>query len=96
MLIPDNEMSTILKEQRKMVAHLTKNNIESNAYREKGKVKDALVDKKRISRPSGEDYNQWRSDISINNYLLNQNTEELKASIPSNLEKLNEIRKNRK
>ena len=53
MLIPDNEMSTILKEQRKMVAHLTKNNIESNAYIEKGKVKDALVDKKKNISPFG-------------------------------------------
>lgn len=92
-LIPDSELTRIYQEQRKMAAQLTQNNIESKLYSEELGLVDKLTTSDIISK---DEANQWKEDILKNNSMLNQNTEQIKSKILSNLTKLEEIRKNRK
>jgi len=92
-LIPDNELTKIYEEQRKMKAYLTQNSIESKIYSEELELVDKLTNNNFINK---EEADQWKRDISENHSLLNQNTDKLKSKILSNLSKLEEIRKNRK
>jgi len=92
-LIPDNEITKIYQEQRKFKAYLMQNNIEGKIYSEELELVEKLSSNKIINK---EEAAQWKKDIFENNSLLNQNTEQLKSKILSNLSKLEEIRKNRK
>jgi hypothetical protein len=92
-LLPNNEAAKIYAEQRKLTAYLTQNKLENQSYLQELNIVDTLYENKYLSK---EEATQWRSDIFRNNSMLNQNSNEIKSKILSNLEKLNEIRNNRK
>lgn len=91
-LLPDSESAKLMREHRLKTSHLFQNQTELDF----NKAELGIVEKLKANNfITQEEYTNWKSSIEQNNLLINKNNNEIKSSLVSTLEKLNEIRNNR-
>ncbi len=92
-IFADNDTNKQMKEMRYDEVSLERNSQELNRYKDEHSIVDSFEKNGVISKDEG---NTWRDQIKRNESMCQNNSKEIKSKILSSLDKLNEIRNNRK
>lgn len=92
-ILPETDTNKQIKQMRYEEASLERNSKELDAYKEENSIVDSFEKNGVISKDEG---NIWRDQIKRNESLCQNNSKDIKSKILESLDKLNEIRNNRK